>query len=214
MIKLYGIAVSNYYNMVKQSLLEKGAEFECVDAPPSQDSEYLSKSPMGKVPCIETDGGFLSETDVILDYLEDTIPTPALYPANPFKRAKAKELIRICELDIELAARRHYAHLFFKEERNDAAVAEVKPVIKKGLQAVTELASFEPYIAGPDFTYADIVAYHCFRYPNNVTQAIYDWDIVASVPGLQAWRDLVASRNATQEVDAAQQQAIEAMMAA
>jgi hypothetical protein len=36
MLKLHGIAVSNYTNMVTQCLLEKGIEFEQLDASPSR----------------------------------------------------------------------------------------------------------------------------------------------------------------------------------
>ena len=72
MLKLHGFAVSNFYNMIQHTLLEKGIEFEEVMAVPSQDNEFLEKSPMGKIPCLETPQGFLAETDVILDYLEKT----------------------------------------------------------------------------------------------------------------------------------------------
>ena len=56
MLKLYGFPVSNYFNMVKIALLEKQIEFEEVLVYPNQEHDYLSKSPMGKVPCIETAG--------------------------------------------------------------------------------------------------------------------------------------------------------------
>ena len=56
MYKLYGFRVSNYYNMVKLPLLEKGIDFEEVDTMPSADEDFLQKSPMGKVPCLEFDG--------------------------------------------------------------------------------------------------------------------------------------------------------------
>lgn len=49
MIKLYGMPLSNYYNTIKLCLLEKGIDFEEVANPPNQESDYLSKSPMGKV---------------------------------------------------------------------------------------------------------------------------------------------------------------------
>jgi len=52
MIKLYGFPISNYYNMVKMALLEKGMEFEEVIVKPSQEDIFLVKSPMGKVQCI------------------------------------------------------------------------------------------------------------------------------------------------------------------
>jgi len=71
MLKLHGFSVSNYTNMIKQCLLEKGIEFEQIDARPSQEDEFLAKSPMGKIPCLETADGFLVETSTILDYLEE-----------------------------------------------------------------------------------------------------------------------------------------------
>ena len=48
MIKLYGFAVSNYYNMVKLALLEKKLPFEEVSAMASQEASYKAKSPMGR----------------------------------------------------------------------------------------------------------------------------------------------------------------------
>jgi glutathione S-transferase len=60
MLRLHGAPISNYYNMVKSTLLEKGVEFEEVMAPPSQEPGYLNRSPMGKIPCIETERGFLA----------------------------------------------------------------------------------------------------------------------------------------------------------
>ena len=49
-ITLCGFAVSNYYNKVKLSLLEKGVPFSEALVYPSQSEEMLSESPMGKVP--------------------------------------------------------------------------------------------------------------------------------------------------------------------
>ena len=94
-------------------MLEKGIEFEEVTNPAGQDAEFKKKSPMGKMPFIETDAGCLSETSVILDYLEATYPAKPLYPADPFAKAKTQEIMRIIEHYIELAGRRHFPHVFF-----------------------------------------------------------------------------------------------------
>ncbi|NKB39148.1 MAG: glutathione S-transferase [Gammaproteobacteria bacterium] len=201
MLKLYGFRVSNYYNMLKFAFLEKGIKFEEVHAMPNQETEFTSKSPMGKVPCIEVDGAYLSETGVILDYLEDISPSPALFPSDAFQKAKARELLRCCELYIELAARRHYGHLFFGEDINEAAVNEVKPVMEKGVRAISQLARFSPYLCGEELSYADIVAYHCFSYPVNVAEKIYDWDIISDIPGLKSWKETVAAREHCKTVD-------------
>ena len=100
MLKLYGFTVSNYFNMVKMALLEKDIDFEFVDTKPTQEGDYLAKSPMGKVPCLETSEGFISETDVIFDYLEDLGQGQALMPASAYEKAKVRELIKQLELYI------------------------------------------------------------------------------------------------------------------
>ena len=71
MLKLHGAPLSNYYNMVKTALLEKGLEYEAVMAPPSQEEEFLAKSSMGKIPCLETDNGFVAESLAIIEYLDE-----------------------------------------------------------------------------------------------------------------------------------------------
>ena len=68
MLKLYGFAVSNYYNMVKLALLEKGLPFEEVRFYPTQSPESLAISPRGKVPVLEVKQGFINETSVILAF--------------------------------------------------------------------------------------------------------------------------------------------------
>ena len=66
MIKLHGFAVSNYTNMCKFALLEKGLDFEEVTGMPSQEPEHKKISPMGKLPVLETEKGFISETPALI----------------------------------------------------------------------------------------------------------------------------------------------------
>lgn len=210
MLKLYGFRVSNYFNMVEFALLEKGLEFEVVETMPSQEYALKAKSPMGKVPCIETDRGYLSETTAIFDWLEATKPSPALLPSDPFAVAKVREIMKVLELYIELQGRRHYGEIFFGDKRNEAALAEAKPVLENGLKALAALAKFDPYICG-EFSYADIMAAHTFIYTAPVCQAVYGWDIIADVPGLQAAIDGTNARPAGATVLAGQQQALKAL---
>lgn len=212
MLKLYGFSVSNYYNMVKYALLEKGMAFEEVLAMPSQENDYTSKSPMGKVPCIETDKGFLSETSAILDCIEASKPEPRLLPADPFAAAKVREMMKIIELYIELPARRHYPELFFKAPRNAAAFEEVKPVLENGVRSIKQLGAFKPFICG-EFSLADIYAAWTFCYAQPVAQALYGLDLVGSIPGLQAALDATNARPAGAKVLADQQAAMAAFAA-
>jgi len=91
---------------------------------PSQDAAYLAKSPMGKVPCLVTERGPITETHAILDYLEDLQPEPPLLPSDPFERAKVRELVQALELYVELVARKGIGSIFGRE---------VPEHIKKGM---------------------------------------------------------------------------------
>ena len=212
MLKLYGFAVSNYYNMVKHALLEKQIPFEEVNTMPSQEDTYKAKSPRGKVPCLETSHGFLSETAVILDYLEDVQPNPPLLPADAFARAKVRELARGSELYVELAVRRHSGLVFRGGPKSQAAIDEVRPVVENGLKAVRQLAHGQ-FLCGDRLTQADIVAYHTFPYAQMTLKAIYGWDPIAEVPGLAERLARVAARASSQKVDADQKAALAAFMA-
>ena len=211
MIKLYGFPVSNYFNMVKLALLEKGLAFEEVAARPSQEGAYKAKSPMGKVPCIEVAEGFISETGVILDYLEEQ--QPGHLPQSAFARAKARELMRVLELYIELPGRRHFGHVFFGGPKSDAAVEEVRPTVEKGLVAVQQLMGEGEWLCGDRFSLVDIYAYYTLGYAAIALKAVSGWDIVAEVPGLSAVLERIKARATTQQVDAAQQAAFAAMSA-
>ena len=119
MLTLHGFDASNYVNMVKFALREKGLEFEQATLYPSQEDAVLSVSPMGKVPVLETGGVFLSETNVILEYLDETTEGPALYPADPLEKAQVKQLVKHIELYLELPARRCYPEVFFGGQVSD-----------------------------------------------------------------------------------------------
>jgi glutathione S-transferase len=213
MLKLHGISVSNYTNMVKQCLLEKGIEFEQLAARPSQEVDFLTISPMGKIPCLETAEGFLVETSVILDYLEEVHPNPPMYPSQAFARAKAREIMRVTELYIELVARRHLGAAFFGRERSEEATTEVRPQVEKGLRAFTQLANFGPYVMGSEFGNADIFVYHSFLLASQILKRIYDWDIMAEIPGLAAHVAAMNGRDETRRVVADHEEAMAALKA-
>src|SRR5262249_14106404 len=90
MLKLCGFHLSNYHNKVTIALLERGIPFEeDATCSPSQEKEWLARSPLGKVPIVELDDGRrLAESEVILEYLEDVYPEKPLLPKDPYERAK------------------------------------------------------------------------------------------------------------------------------
>lgn len=204
MLKLYGFTVSNYFNMVKNVLLEKGVDFEFVNTMPSQEGDYLSMSPMGKVPCIETDQGFLTETSVIFDYLEETQDGPSFYPKDPYKRAKVKELIKELELYVELPARTCFPEAFFGGEVSDEVKEKALAAVKKGLSCVKRNASFSPYIAGPELTYADFFFMYSVNLAAAVGKRIFKTDLLEDFPEAQKLMAELNERDAAKQVAADQ----------
>ncbi len=201
MIKLCGFAVSNYYNKIKLVLLEKGIDFSEEEVFPSQDEALLKRSPLGKIPFIETEHGCLSESQVILEYLEDCYPQIPLYPADNFERAKCRELLQHLELNIELPARRLYKEVFFGGTVSDETKAEVKERLDIGLNGLARLAKFSPYIAGDTYTAADIVAWLHFFMISAASQKIYGTDLLAShIPQVADYMQFMETRPAVQKV--------------
>ena len=110
--------------------LEKGLEFEEVRNLPSQEEDFLQKSPMGKMPAIEIDGMYLSETLAILSYVEKLQPEPALLPADPMAAAKVMELVCHLKLDVELVARRCLPAAFFGQTASDETREATQYLVK------------------------------------------------------------------------------------
>lgn len=211
-MKLHGIALSNYYNMAKHAVLLKGVACEFVTTRPSQEPDFLAKSPMGKIPVLETERGFLSETDAILDYLDEAFPGPRLFPQDSFARAKVRQLMKVQELYVETPVHNLIGVLFGRDLPQHVKDAS-QPDARKGLAALGRLAKFSPWIAGSEFTAADIVVFYSFVLSNRITQAVYGWDMLNEVSGLRGWFERFEALDLAQQVLADNRAALEALAA-
>jgi glutathione S-transferase len=201
MITLYGFAISNYYNKIKLALMEKEIAFLEESIPPSQDDSMLKRSPLGKIPFIETADGYLSESQAILEYLEDAFPENPLYPATPFERAKCREFIQHLELNIELIARRLYKEALMGGIVSQETKDEVKDKVTAGLKGLSRLTQFSPYVLGSSLSAADVVAWPHFCLISLATQKIYGTDLVAEhLPGITAYLQIMENRPTVQQV--------------
>jgi len=198
MLTLYGFDVSNYFNMIKLALAIKGIDYKVVSLYPNQTAEYLSKSPMGKVPALETEQGVLTETNVILEYLDEAYPDKPLYPGNTFEKAKIKELVKMAELYLELPARRCHPEVFFGQIVDDLTKKEVKRALCKGIEGMSRCAQFSPYLAGEQLTAADIVFLYSADLAAVVAGKLFDIDLLDMAPGA---KQLMATLNQREDVN-------------
>ncbi len=62
---------------------------------------FRAKNPLGVVPVLETDGGaVLTQSLAIIEWLEETYPTPHLLPAEPLARAQVRAFALTIACDI------------------------------------------------------------------------------------------------------------------
>ncbi len=201
MITLYGAAISNYYNKIKLALMEKEIAFLEELVAPSQDEAVLKLSPLGKIPFIQSDDGYLSESQAILEYLEEAFPAHPLYPAEAYERAKCREFIQHLELNVELIARRLYPEAVFARSVSQETKDEVKAKLIVGLTGLARLVKFSPYALGDSFSAADVVAWPHLQLVSFATQKIYGQNLVAAhIPGVDAYIKLIENRPYAQKV--------------
>ena len=213
MIKLYGFSVSNYYNMVKLALLEKGLPFEEVPFYGGTAPEALAISPRGKVPVLHVEQGFINETSIILEYLEQNHNGTPLLPSDPFERAQVLALAREIELYIELPARACYAEAFFGMTLPDAIKEKTKAELLLGMAALGRHAKFSPYVAGDSLSVADL--YFLFSVPLacGVAKKLFGIDLLAEMPKAKALLEFLGGNPNVQRVAADREAAMPAFMA-
>ena len=193
-LKVHGFAVSNYHNMVRMALMEKGAAFETVEVFPNQNADYLARSPMGKVPCLETPEGFIAETSVILEYIEDAVPGPKFLPSDAYGRARVRQAMKMIELYIELPARRLFPGVLFGGANPEQTVREVEPVLRRGVAALARTLDCRTGVMGDALTLADFMAVFSFPLAGMVAKKVYGWNMAAEVPGLEATLEGLGAR--------------------
>ncbi|MBA3590206.1 glutathione S-transferase [Methylibium sp.] len=203
MITLCGMPISNYYNKVKLVLLEKGIPFEEKPVKTGGGEEVMASSPLAKIPYIETPQGPLCESQVIVDWLEATHPSPPLLPTDPWEVAKVRELTIFLEQHLELSVRQLYPQAFFSSPLPEKFLERVRPQIEKNLHAFQRLARFLPHVAGEAFSLADCSAYVHLPLAGLATRAVYGTDLVAAA-GIdwKAYVKLIEQRPSAQKVAA------------
>jgi len=213
MLKLYGFSVSNYYNMVKLALLEKGLPFEEVTFYPTQTPESLAISPRGKVPVLGVDAGFINETAIILEYLEQTQKGTPLLPSDPFQRAQVLAIAKEIELYIELPGRACYGEAFFGMTLPEAIKEKTKTELQLGFAALGRHGKFDPYVAGDSLSIADLYFLYSVPLACAVGQKLFGIDLLAELPQAKALLERLEQNPHVQKIAADKEAAMPAFLA-
>ena len=89
-MKLYSRWQNSAGERVRIALNLKGVACEYVPLRSLPPGEYKRLNPQGLLPLLEVDGRTIAQSSAILEYLEESFPTPSLLPADPVIRAQAR----------------------------------------------------------------------------------------------------------------------------
>jgi len=93
--------LSPYAQKVKIALDEKGiaysAKMPAAIGTGQIDAEFLKANPRGEVPALIDGDVAIFDSTIILEYIEDKWPTPALLPKDPAARARARTIEEVMD---------------------------------------------------------------------------------------------------------------------
>lgn len=212
-LKLCGFSASNYYNKVKLQLMEKDIPFvEELVWTGHGDSLLVERSPMGKVPFLDTPQGPISESSACAEYIEAVYPQNPLLPTDPYAAAKVREIILYSELHLELVARNLYPEAFFGGKVSDSLKERTRKLLERGVHGFAKLARFAPFVAGPEFTLADCAAVAHLPLVSSASKIIYGEDLLAELP-VREYLKMMSARPTLQKVNADRKSSTEQMLA-
>jgi len=95
-IRCYSMKYCPYAERTRLILKAKNVEHDIVNVNLKQKPAWLfEKNPLGKVPALELHDDVLIESLVTCDYLDEKYPEPALYPTDPWKKAKDRIMVEL-----------------------------------------------------------------------------------------------------------------------
>jgi maleylacetoacetate isomerase len=119
--------------------------------------DYLSVNPQGLVPCLVDGPAVLSQSLAIIEYLEETHPTPPLLPSDPVERARVRSAALAIACDIHPVNNLRILNYLRGEmgQPQSAIDAWIRHWIAEGLAPLEAIAE-APYLFGEAVTMADL----------------------------------------------------------
>ena len=155
-MKLYSFHRSSAAYRVRIALNLKGVGYELVPVHLQRDGgehrkpAYRRVNPQGRVPALELDDGrVLHQSMAIMEYLESTIPWPALLPADPVAQARVRAVAQMIVADIHPLD--NASVLKYLNQRLGQDEAAVKTWYAHWI--VEGFTAIEALIEGPDFCF-------------------------------------------------------------
>ena len=185
------------------ALEEAGLEYEAIklDFAGGEQTKpaYKQINPKGRVPALVVDGGILTETGALLDYIATIAPQAGLVPSDPIMAARMREVMYY------LASTMHVNHAHkMRGERWADKKSSWKDMKDKVAQTMTASCTYicsnglrGPFVLGDEVSLADAYLYVVCSWLEG------DGVDVTAFPKIITFRDAMEARASVQAVRAA-----------
>lgn len=201
-MKIYEERIAPNARRVRMFLAEKNVtdiEYVQLDLKAGDNirDDFKVKNPVAKIPVLELEGGeYISESIAICRYFEALLPGQPLMGKTPIEQARIEMWQRRCELYFMNAIGMGFQHTsgYFSDR--------MKPVKEWGEVCVENAEKFmailndhlkgSTYIAGDDFSVADITAFVSIDFARVIRLRV-----PAEYESLQRWYDQINARESS-----------------
>ena len=163
------------------------------------------RNPAGKVPVLKIGSAYFSDSQAICEYLEETVPEPALMPNDPLGRAEVRRIVGWFddkfhqEVTSKLTYERVNKKVMKQGYPDSSNVKAGAKAIKYHLDYMAWLLDHRHWLAGDVMTLADFAAaahLSCLDYTSDVdwnrSVAVKDW--YAKIKSRPAFRSILADQ--------------------
>jgi glutathione S-transferase/RNA polymerase-associated protein len=163
LITLFDVPVSPFAQKVKLALLEKGLSFETKVVDLTRPTDELRRlSPRVEVPALVDGDLQLVDSSIIVEYLEDAYPEPALLPKTPRERARVRWIEELCDTQYEAVVWGVAELTVFQRASGEQKEAMLRTasaqVARLNARLEAELQD-RPWLNGDKFGFGDLVAF-------------------------------------------------------
>lgn len=166
MRQLYHLWLHPFSRKVRIALLEKGLKFELkVEKIWERRTEFLTLNPAGDVPVlVEPDGTILTDSQVIVEYLDEVYNTTDLLGRDPLARAETRRLVSWfdkkfnAEVTENLVGEKMMKQFLKMGEPHGPSIRAGHANIHYHLDYIGFLIEQHRWLAGDSFSLADITA--------------------------------------------------------
>ncbi|GFR09320.1 maleylacetoacetate isomerase [Trichonephila clavata] len=155
---------------------------------------FKKVNPCASVPVLVDKGNAISSSNAILEYLEETVPSPALLPADPFAKAKVREIVDSIVASIQPLQNMKVLQYVNKELGKDSK-AWGKCWVESGFKSLERILeeTHGTFCVGEEITLADVClvpqVFNASRFDVDMAPFPLISKISSRLNGLRAFKD-------------------------